>query len=225
MEDGFDIVPSLFTKTACDELSEAFRNSQLGKSGRSPNLRNLLHELPLVAAAARRENLVSEVGLAAAGNAFPVRAILFDKTPTANWSLGWHQDLAIAVRERFDVDGFKGWSIKEGVLHVHPPVRILEQMIAARIHLDDCLEENGALMVLPGSHLAGKLDQKEINRWRDSVKPVICTAQRGDVLLMRPLLLHASRPAVNPSRRRILHIEYAVCDLPGGLQWHEGRNP
>jgi hypothetical protein len=27
----------------------------------------------------------------------PVRAILFDKTPATNWSLGWHQDRTIAV--------------------------------------------------------------------------------------------------------------------------------
>jgi hypothetical protein len=33
----------------------------------------------------------------------PVRAILFDKSPAANWALGWHQDRTIAVRERRDV--------------------------------------------------------------------------------------------------------------------------
>ena len=32
----------------------------------------------------------------------PVRAILFDKTATKNWSLGWHQDRTIAVKERIE---------------------------------------------------------------------------------------------------------------------------
>jgi len=36
---------------------------------------------------------------------------------------------------------------------------------------------------------------------------------------MRPLLLHASSPAVSLSRRRVLHIEYAAEELPGGLEW------
>ncbi len=36
----------------------------------------------------------------------PVHAITFDKTPGANWSLGWHQDRTIAVRDRRDADGF-----------------------------------------------------------------------------------------------------------------------
>ena len=36
----------------------------------------------------------------------PVRAILFDKNADQNWSLGWHQDRTIAVRQRIDIDGF-----------------------------------------------------------------------------------------------------------------------
>jgi hypothetical protein len=55
----------------------------------------------------------------------PVRAILFDKTPTANWSLGWHQDRTIAVAERIDVDGFGPWSVKSGLVHVAPPFELL----------------------------------------------------------------------------------------------------
>src|SRR5262249_43240 len=35
-----------------------------------------------------------------ANGARPVRAILFDKTPSANWALGWHQDRVVAVREK-----------------------------------------------------------------------------------------------------------------------------
>jgi hypothetical protein len=33
----------------------------------------------------------------------PVRAILFDKSPKANWPLAWHQDRVVAVRERVEV--------------------------------------------------------------------------------------------------------------------------
>lgn len=44
------------------------------------------------------------------GPARPVRAILFDKTAATNWSLGWHQDRVVAVRERIEVPGFGHWS-------------------------------------------------------------------------------------------------------------------
>ena len=48
----------------------------------------------------------------------PVRAILFDKNPAMNWSLGWHQDRTICVRERHDVAGFGPWTRKAGMTHV-----------------------------------------------------------------------------------------------------------
>jgi hypothetical protein len=44
----------------------------------------------------------------------PVRAILFDKSASANWSLTWHQDRVVAVRERMEVEGFGPWTRKHG---------------------------------------------------------------------------------------------------------------
>jgi hypothetical protein len=38
---------------------------------------------------------------------------------------------------------------------------------------------------------------------------------------MRPLLLHASSAASAPGHRRVIHIEYAAGNLPGGLAWAE----
>lgn len=36
-----------------------------------------------------------------------------------------------------------------------------------------------------------------------------------------PLLLHSSLAAVNPEHRRVLHLEYSLIDLLGGLKWFE----
>lgn len=58
----------------------------------------------------------------------PVRAILFDKTPSSNWYVTWHQDVTIAVKERIDVAGYGPWSIKSGVHHVQPPAAVLQNM-------------------------------------------------------------------------------------------------
>lgn len=223
MDDGFRLVPALIDIPACDALVEAIETSSRRRETSSPNLRNLLREVPLVADLASSQCLLEAVTAASGSSGFPVRAILFDKTPETNWSLTWHQDLAIAVREHREVPGFDGWSVKGGVFHVHPPAWVLENMVAVRIHLDDCPAENGALMVLPGSHKEGKLDRHAIDRWKNLVEPVICAVKRGDALLLRPLLLHSSKPAVEPSRRRVIHIEYATCDLPQGLEWHELR--
>ncbi|MEZ5299860.1 MAG: hypothetical protein R3F11_04210 [Verrucomicrobiales bacterium] len=40
------------------------------------------------------------------GDALPVRAIYFDKSPESNWGVAWHQDLTIAVAARAVVPGF-----------------------------------------------------------------------------------------------------------------------
>jgi acyl carrier protein len=50
---------------------------------------------------------------------------------------------------------------------------------------------------------------------------ICCAANRGDVILMRPLILHSSSESTNPNHRRVLHIEYACAPLPFGLEWAE----
>ena len=185
----------------------------------SPNRRNLLRDNASVArvAASAPLNGIADHALGAA--AFPVRVILFDKVDGANWSVPWHQDLAIPVREKVDAPGFGGWSVKEGVPHVLPPAEVLAGMVTLRLHLDDCGEANGPLRVLPGSHRFGKLSEAEIARVRGKTPEVTCLATRGSVLAMRPLLLHASSAAQRPGHRRVLHIEYAAHRLPSGLRW------
>jgi hypothetical protein len=150
-----------------------------------------------------------------------VRAIVFDKTPGANWKVSWHQDLTIAVKRRGDLPGYGPWSVKAGVVHVQPPVEVLEQMLTLRLHLDDCGADNGPVRVLPGSHRAGRLSGEAIDRWRAEREAAECLAARGDLLVMRPLLLHASSPARSPAHRRVLHVEYAGVELAAGLEWDE----
>lgn len=152
-------------------------------------------------------------------NAHAVRAILFDKNPQANWSVTWHQDTTIAVRERRDVPGFGPWSVKAGVVHVRPPSDVLERMVTLRLHLDECDETNGALEVMPGSHRLGLIDDGAIDAALDRSRAVCCPVPAGGALVMRPLLLHASSPAKSPRHRRVLHIEFAGHPLPSPLQW------
>ena len=222
---GYEIIPALATEqevqSLVQELTPLLSLQKQVASTRIGGLRNILKTCPRSADFARSESVLTLVAEYASRPVFPVRAIFFDKTPEANWLVPWHQDLAIAVGGRVDVQGYTGWSTKDGVLHVHPPESVLEDMVTLRLHLDDCTAENGALRVLPGSHLSGKLGAPEISRRVPEQPEVVCAVPKGGAVLMRPLLLHSSRPATKAFHRRVLHIEYATSKLPAGLNWHD----
>ena len=152
-------------------------------------------------------------------NARPVRAILFDKTPSLNWALGWHQDRTIAVRQRLEVPEFGHWTTKAGVIHVEPPFSIIEDMLTARIHLDEVSETNAPLLVSPGSHRRGRISEAEINAVVDQCGSVACLASRGDVWLYRTAILHSSESSRSASSRRVLQVDFSGQELPGGLEW------
>jgi Phytanoyl-CoA dioxygenase (PhyH) len=222
--DGYLLVPGVLGAARVSALLDALDRVSEGagalrRAGSVYGLRNLLSTLPEVRRLADSGELRAWVEPLLGREAFPVRGLLFDKPAHANWKVPWHQDLTIAVRERVDVPGFGAWSIKSGVAHVQPPVSVLERMLAVRLHLDDCGETNGPLRVLPGSHTHGRLDAAAIRQWREGAAPVACLASRGGIVLMRPLLLHASSPARAPEHRRVIHLEFAAGPLPGGLQW------
>ena len=148
-----------------------------------------------------------------------VQCTLFEKSPRKNWLVSLHQDLSIPVRERASNCELSGWSCKDGVLFVQPPPRILESLVALRVHLDDCGPQTGALRVVPGSHRFGRLDGTRASALREEYGEVMPTVSRGGVLAMRPLLLHASSKATVPSLRRVLHFVFGPPTLPLGLAW------
>ena len=205
------------------EASAAVLRSQMGSvipKGRRAGSRRLLAE-PEIRCLATSGRAI-EIARAVLGDGTrAVRGILFDKQPAANWSLPYHQDRAIAVSERLELPGFIGWSVKEGVPHVLPPASVMEQMLAIRIHLDDCPPDNAPLRVSPGTHRLGIVAKSDVPAIVREYGEVVCTCSAGDALVMRPLLLHASAAATAPGHRRVLHIEYSGADLPGGLEWFE----
>jgi len=182
--------------------------------------RNVLSR-PEVRAVAQSETIRGLVEPVLGPRSFAVRALLFNKSPAANWRVIWHQDLSIAVKARTNVAGFGPWTMKGGLPHCLAPATVLERMLAVRIHLDDCNAEAGPLRVLPGTHLGGRLDGLAVEAWKARIPPVSCLAPTGGVVLMRPLLLHASSSSIRETRRRVLHIEFADGALPGGLEWAE----
>jgi hypothetical protein len=149
----------------------------------------------------------------------PVRALLFDKSAATNWSLGWHQDRTIVVKERIEVPGFGPWTVKDGLIHVAPPFDLLATMITLRLHLDPVPATNAPLLVAPGSHRRGRIPERDIPQVVAEQGIAPCLAEAGDIWLYATPILHASESASRPARRRVLQVDYAATELPGGLAW------
>jgi hypothetical protein len=152
-------------------------------------------------------------------DARPVQCTLFAKSTASNWLVSIHQDLSIPVAERVDDPEYHGWSEKEGELFVQPPIAVLNGLVAVRLHLDDCDESNGALRVVPGSHRLGRLTAAQAKQVRSVQGEVCVRVPRGGMMVMNPLLLHASSKASINKRRRVLHFVFGPATLPGLLRW------
>jgi hypothetical protein len=223
--DGFAVVPGVMSAEDVDLLITALEASRprsaLERGGEVYASRNLLGDVPEVRRLSTMPRIKALAEAAIGPGAFAVRGLLFDKRPNANWTVPWHQDLAIAVKSRIDAPEFGPWTVKAGVTHVRPPIEVLARMVTLRLHLDHCGPENGPLRVVPGSHRQGRLGAGSTRAWLERVPAQTCLIPRGGALLMRPLLLHASSPSDSPGHRRVIHLEYAAELLPCGLEWHE----
>lgn len=222
-EHGFLVLPNVFDTEEVHFLIESISKIDCEEGVRTRGgvyaIRNLLHLSPIISALACSAKVRSIAEENLQDRAWAVRAILFDKTASANWLVPWHQDVTVCVESRLDVAGYGPWTRKAGVWHVQPPAPVLERMLSIRIHLDDCEESNGVLRVLPGTHRLGRLnavqiaEQERINTFSNCVVPA------GGVVVLRPLLIHASSAASRAVHRRVIHIDYASCPLDGGLHW------
>ena len=226
-ENGFLIVPRVFGVPYIEclkaELSLIAEAERVRRRGETYAIRNLLVACAAVRNLAESSQLRALVDPVLGNDAFPVRSLLFDKTAEANWLVPWHQDMTICVGEKRDVSGYGPWSIKAGQWHVQPPVTVLEQMLSVRIHLDHCDESNGALRVIPSTHSQGRLNPNAIRCAEETNGISVCSVESGGVLLLKPLLVHASSAARNPVHRRVVHIDFASCELDGGISWQTGN--
>lgn len=211
-QDGFAIVSSCLNEELTQSLAAQLSESSYAK-------RNLL-ALPIVRELAISPAVRNLAETVLGKHCFAVKGTFFNKTQESNWKVTWHQDLTIMVRERREVQGFGPWTVKAGIVHVQPSAEVLSRILAVRLHLDESGEENGPLRVIPGSHKHGRLSSEQVfaHRKEDNI---VCMVPRGGALLMRPLLLHTSSACMVPKPRRVVHLEFAVDELPGGLDWYD----
>lgn len=197
--DGWCLWPGAVEETALRRLEAALPWIQV-PSRRPVPLAPLLDWLAGTGLPRRMKELVGPA-------ARPVRALLMAKGEGQDWDIGWHRDTTFAVKTPKATPGFDNWVDKGPFWQVQAPEALVAQVRSLRLHLDDSGPDTGPLLVKPGSHRGLEAEPVELN------------ARRGDAFLMHPLLLHASARPKALAPRRVLHIEWAGFELPGGLEW------
>lgn len=221
---GFTVIEDIYTGAEVNALIDVIESAD--KSGplfRQTDdvfaIRQFLKAVPDVSPLLLNENLKGLISNIFGDGYFVVKSIYFDKPGSSNWFVAWHQDLTISVDKKIDTAGYGPWTVKQNQFAVQPPLHILQDNFTVRIHLDDTNENNGALKVLSGSHLKEIYRPENID-WQQEIE-VNCNVQAGGVMIMRPLLMHASSRTTNSKKRRVAHIEFSRAVLADGFDWAE----
>jgi hypothetical protein len=211
---GVALIPGVLSPLECEQAGAKVALTEPSAGG----TRTLLSQ-PWCAALADRMRSHPALRELIGPRRVAVQCTYFEKSVGRNWLVPIHQDLSIPVAARVDDASLGAWSEKEGVLFVRPPLSVLDDLVAVRIHLDPCGLEDGPLRVVPGSHCRGLIGDAAANGIRTAGCEKVCLAGVGDALVIRPLLLHASSKGTGSGRRRILHFVFGPRDLPCGLSW------
>lgn len=223
-ENGFTVINHVFTDEEVAQLIRVIQEADNTKETFRKTkdlfaIRQFLKEVPAAASLILTTKLTGIIHQLFGDDYTVVKSIYFDKPGTSNWFVAYHQDLTISVQEKVEVDGFGPWSVKQHQYAVQPPLPLLESNFTIRLHLDNTDENNGALRVIPGSHRKGIYRAETIDWNKES--EVFCNVLKGGIMIMRPLLLHASGRTNNNHQRRVAHIEFSNQRLPAPLCWSE----
>lgn len=221
---GFATVEAVYSNAEIDGLLQVLAQIDSDKATFRKTadlfaIRQFLKEVPSAVPLIFTPTLTTIISKVFGRDYFVVKSIYFDKPSASNWFVAYHQDLTISVDNKQQVPGFGPWTIKQNQFAVQPPLAILEDNFTIRIHLDDTDADNGALKVVPQSHLKGIYRPETIN-WEEETE-VICPVKKGGIMFMKPLLLHASNKTTNQAQRRVIHIEFSRIELPEKLNWSE----
>jgi len=228
VENGFTTVENIYTNIEieqilltidqADKTKETFR-----KSTEVFAIRQFFKEIPESVNLVFNDNLRKVVRQIFGENYFIVKSIYFDKPESSNWFVAYHQDLTISVDKKLELENFGPWTTKQNQFSVQPPINIMENIYTIRIHLDDTDENNGALKVVPKSHLK-KIYRPESINWTNESE-LTCNVLKGGIMIMKPLILHSSSRTTNNKKRRVIHIEFSNQELPKELNWSERLKP
>ncbi|KAF2515328.1 phytanoyl-CoA dioxygenase family protein [Flavobacterium foetidum] len=223
--EGFTIINSVYTESEIEKLISLIENKTESDSDnptfrKSQDLfaiRQFHKEVPETLDFIFNENLKSIIENTFGKGYFITKSIYFDKPQKSNWFVAYHQDLTISVDKKVEFENFENWTVKQNQFAVQPPKEILEDNFTIRIHIDKTTKENGALKVANNSHSKGIFRVENLRLENET----ICEVEKGGIMIMKPLLFHASSKTTNNERRRVIHIEFSKTELPEGLEWSE----
>ncbi|MEZ4817520.1 MAG: phytanoyl-CoA dioxygenase family protein [Flavobacteriaceae bacterium] len=223
-ENGYSILTDLYSDSEINKILDSIENAEQDGSSfmRTADLfaiRQLIRNVPELSSLLFNDKLIKLITEISGFDYFLTKAIYFDKPSESNWFVAYHQDLSISVNTKADLDNYSNWTFKKGQHGVQPPLKILEDTLTIRIHLDKTDRDNGALKVIPKSHSNGIL-RIDSNDWRFE-NECVCEVERGGVMLMKPLILHASNKTTNGKKRRVIHLEFNKHKLNDPLDWLE----
>ena len=224
LENGFSVIENVYTADEVQQILETIGNADTSKDTfrKSSDLfaiRQFLKEVPDTFDLIFNDKLRTVIQQIIGDDFFVVKSIYFDKPEASNWYVAYHQDLTISVDRKLDIENFGPWTTKQNQFAVQPPIAVLENITTIRIHLDDTDEHNGALRVVPKSHLK-KIYRPETINWEVETE-VSCSVRSGGLMFMKPLTLHSSGRTTSGKKRRVIHIEFSNVELPAALQWAE----
>lgn len=223
-ENGFSALADLYSEKEINGILACIENAnQDGNSFMKTKdlfaIRQLIKNVPELSDLLFNEKLIQLISDLSESEYFLTKAIYFDKPSESNWFVAYHQDLSISVDQKTELENYTNWTFKKGQYGVQPPIEVLEDTITIRIHLDKTDKNNGALKVIPKSHLKGII-RTESKDW-DLHNEFICEVEKGGAMLMKPLTLHASNRTTNAKKRRVIHLELNKHHLTNPLNWLE----
>jgi ectoine hydroxylase-related dioxygenase (phytanoyl-CoA dioxygenase family) len=227
-QEGFSITPEIYNENEILEIVQTLDNIEEDSDSIIKNkelfaIRELMIVKPELWNILLNKNLNELISVVGGTNYFLTKAIYFDKPKKSNWFVSYHQDLSINVTEKNEITNYVNWTNKRSQIGVQPPIEILENIFTIRIHLDDTSKDNGALRVIPKSHLKGIIRTDSGNY--NTEHQVFCELNKGESMLMKPLTLHASSRTVNEKKRRVIHLEFSNLELEKPIKWKEKNNP
>jgi len=225
--EGFTIINDIYSENEIGKLISLIENSTENKTKNATfrksqdlfAIRQFHKEIPETLPYIFNENLKGIVESNFGKGYFITKSIYFDKPEKSNWFVAYHQDLTISVNKKIETANFENWTVKQNQFAVQPPKEILEDNFTIRIHLDKTTKDNGALKVINNSHSKGILRIENMDFEKE--KETMCEVEKGGIMIMKPLLFHASNKTTNNERRRVIHIELSKQQLPEDLEWSE----
>ena len=129
---GYELLADFLPAAELADMRAEFNQIEPAKS--SGGIRNAERQFASVARYIQSGSARAQAKRYLTGSPQLVRAILFNKTALNNWMVPLHQDKTVCLTSKIADPAWGPWSIKDDVLHVQPPIHVLDSMDHSHSH-------------------------------------------------------------------------------------------